>query len=125
MTDKLSTTESADQRESRLARAVSWTLTTGLTASVALMLLGGAFLLKGTAAGNHAENHPEKGWLALPLRALHGDGQIPYYDFNGSIRISREQLEQYKRFRERQAINAVKRRPPRKKTAFKHLKGWE
>ncbi len=70
MTGKLPTTESADQRENRLARAVSWTLTTGLTASVVLMLLGWAFILKGTAS----ENYAAKGWLALPLRALHGDG---------------------------------------------------
>ncbi len=70
MTGKLSTTESADQRENRLARAVSWTLTTGLTASVVLMLLGWAFTLKRTAP----EHHAAKGWLALSRLALQGDG---------------------------------------------------
>jgi uncharacterized membrane protein len=63
-----------EQSENHLARAVSWTLTCGLTASVVLMLLGWAFTLKPTAPENHAEHHAEKGWLALPLRALHGDG---------------------------------------------------
>ena len=58
-----------EQSETCLARAVSWTLTTGLTASVVLMLLGWALMLRGAPP-----EHPETGWLALPLRALHGDG---------------------------------------------------
>jgi uncharacterized membrane protein len=70
MSAKPSTSITREQNENHLARAVSWTLTCGLTASVVLMLLGWAFTLKTTAT----ENHAEKGWFALPLRALHGDG---------------------------------------------------
>ncbi len=69
MTATRPTTETADERENRLARAVSRTLTTGLTASVILMLIGWVFVMRGTPV-----EHPEKGWLSLPDRALQGDG---------------------------------------------------
>jgi len=56
-----------DHQENRLARAVSWTLLAGLTASVALILLGWLFTVK----NGMSENPQAKGWVA---KAAHGDG---------------------------------------------------
>jgi uncharacterized membrane protein len=59
-----------DHDENRLAHAVSVTLFSGLTVSVILILLGWFF----AGRTEPPENTHIRGVLALPSRAVHGDG---------------------------------------------------
>jgi uncharacterized membrane protein len=59
-----------DQQPDPLARAVSWTLLCGLSASIVLILLG--WLL--TATKEPPETPHDTGLLTLPARAVRGDG---------------------------------------------------
>jgi uncharacterized membrane protein len=60
----------AEEENDRLARAVSWTLLTGLSISVVLILLGAVL----TVSKEPPESPHDTGVLTLPARAARGDG---------------------------------------------------
>jgi uncharacterized membrane protein len=59
-----------DKEDERLAHTISWTLFSGLTASVFLFIVGWLLILReGTSENRHVQQ--ARGW---PARVLHGDG---------------------------------------------------
>ena len=59
-----------EKSDDRLARAVSWTLFSGLTVSVVLIVLGWFFILR---AGGSSKEHAD-GLRVILSRAVQGDG---------------------------------------------------